>query len=137
MDITKKNIQKLMIVDDNPDLLLSLRAFFETENFEVTTVDNGWNCLKELEKGFRGIIILDLMMPVMNGIETIKNMIIEGYIKENPVIILTAKKIQGEEFNEIDPYIYDYITKPFDTDELLHTVKKIAQNPKQKKVTYQ
>jgi DNA-binding response OmpR family regulator len=47
--------------------------------------------------------------------------------------VLTAKRIQGDEFNEIYPYINDYITKPFDINTLLQTVKKIAQRPPPKR----
>jgi DNA-binding response OmpR family regulator len=121
--------KNLMIVDDDTDILDSLRELFETHGFDVTTADNGRNCLLELEKGFQGIILLDLMMPVMDGIETIKKMTIDGFIDLNTIIVLTAKRIQGDEFNEIYPYISDYITKPFDINVLLQTVKKIAQRP--------
>jgi DNA-binding response OmpR family regulator len=126
----KKN---LMIVDDDPDILDSLKELFEREGFEVITADNGRNCLTELEKGFQGIILLDLMMPIMDGIETIKKMTIDGFTDGNDIIILTAKRIQGEEFNEIYAYIADYITKPFDINALIQTVKKIAQRPPVKK----
>jgi DNA-binding response OmpR family regulator len=121
--------KNIMIVDDDPDIVLSLQELFEREGFQVTTAENGRNCLVELEKGFQGIIILDLMMPIMDGIETIKKMTIDGFTDENTIIVLTAKRIQGEEFNEIYPYIADYITKPFDISTLLNTVKKIAQKP--------
>ena len=102
---------KIMIVEDDPNILFSLKVMFETEGYEVITVKNGLQCLAELEEGFQGIIILDLMMPIMNGVETIKNMIIEGFVNDNIIIVLTVKKIQGEEFDEIYPYIYEYITK--------------------------
>jgi DNA-binding response OmpR family regulator len=125
--------KNLMIVDDDPDIVMSLQELFEREGFQVTTADNGRNCLLELEKGFQGIIILDLMMPIMDGIETIKKMTIDGFTDENTIIVLTAKRIQGEEFNEIYPYIADYITKPFDISALLHAVKKIAQKPPMKR----
>lgn len=133
MESETQDRTKIMIVDDNLDILLSLRTLFEIEDFEVVIADNGWKCLRELEKGFKGIIILDLMMPIMDGVETIKNMIIEGFIKDNIVIVLTVKKIQGEEFDEIYPYIYDYITKPFDIDRLLNIVKNISQKKVRKK----
>jgi DNA-binding response OmpR family regulator len=120
---------KLMIVDDDPDIVFSLKELFEREGFEVTSADNGRNCLRELEKGFQGIIILDLMMPVMDGLETIKRMSIDGFIEHNTIIVLTAKRIQGDEFNEIYPYITDFIFKPFDIKSLLTTVKKIALRP--------
>jgi DNA-binding response OmpR family regulator len=122
-----------MIVDDDPDILNSLQTLFENEGFEVVTAENGRKCLEELEKGFQGIIILDLMMPVMDGVETIKRMSTDGFIENNPIIVLTAKRIQGEEFNEIYPYIYDYISKPFDIHVLLQTVKKVAQKNLQRR----
>ncbi len=125
--------KNLMIVDDDPDIVLSLQELFEREGFQVTTAENGRNCLVELEKGFQGIIILDLMMPVMDGIETIKKMTIDGFTDSNTIIVLTAKRIQGEEFNDIYPYIADYITKPFDISTLLNTIKKIAMKPPMKR----
>jgi DNA-binding response OmpR family regulator len=130
----EKYFQKnIMIVDDDPDIVFSLQQLFESQGFTVTTADNGRNCLLELEKGFQGIIILDLMMPIMDGIETIKKMTVDGFTDQNIIIVLTAKRIQGEEFNEIYPYIADYITKPFDISALLQAVKKIAQRPPIKK----
>ncbi|MBP1662716.1 MAG: response regulator receiver domain protein (CheY-like) [Thermoplasmatales archaeon] len=125
--------KNLMIVDDDPDIVLSLQELFEREGFQVTTADNGRNCLVELEKGFQGIIILDLMMPIMDGIETIKKMTIDGFTDSNTIIVLTAKRIQGEEFNDIYPYIADYITKPFDINTLISTIKKIAMKPPMKR----
>ena len=76
---------------------------------------------------------MDLMMPVMDGAETIKNMIVEGFIEENTIIVLTAKRIQGSEFNEIYPYVHDYITKPFDINALIFMVKKITEGKTPKK----
>lgn len=121
---------KIMIVDDDPDIVFSLKEILEREGFDVTSADNGRTCIRELEKGFQGIIILDLMMPIMDGIETIKQMTIDGFIESNTIIVLTAKRIQGEEFNEIYPYIADFIYKPFDIKSFIATVKKIALHPR-------
>ncbi len=117
---------KLLIVDDDIDIVNSLKALFEQQGFEVSTAENGRKCLLELEKGFEGLILLDLMMPELNGIETIKKMRIDGFLETNMVIVLTVQRVQGEEINEIYPYIQDYITKPFDINMLLQTVKKYA-----------
>ncbi len=124
---SQNQTKKIMIVDDNPDILNSLQTLFKMRDFEVVTVDNGRKCLQELEKGFKGIIILDIIMPVMDGIETIKNMIIEGFIEGNTIIVLTAKKFQGEEFDEIYHHIYEYVQKPFDINKLITTVEKIGK----------
>ncbi len=117
---------KLLIVDDDIDIVNSLKALFEQQGFEVSTAENGRKCLLELERGFEGLILLDLMMPELNGIETIKKMRIDGFLETNMVIVLTVQRVQGEEINEIYPYIQDYITKPFDINMLTQVVKKYA-----------
>ena len=117
----------LLIVDDDLELLVILQGLFEKNDYNVITAVNGNECLKELEKGFQGIIILDVMMPVLDGIATIKKMIYEGFIESNKIILLTAKKIQGEELDDIYQYIDKYVHKPFDIDELLKTVDELSK----------
>lgn len=123
-----------MIVDDNQDLVRSLEELFRMEGYDIVTADNGFRCIQLLENGFQGIIILDMMMPVMDGAETIKNMVAEGFIKENVVLILTAKKILGEEYNDIYPYVYNYIQKPFDILDLVKIINKIAKEWQKRKI---
>jgi len=115
----------IMIVDDDLELLNILQGLLEKIDYNVTTAVNGKECLRELENGFQGIIILDVMMPVLNGIDTIKKMIQEGFIEFNKIILLTAKKIQGEEFDDIYSYIDRYVHKPFDIDELLKAIDEL------------
>jgi DNA-binding response OmpR family regulator len=120
----------ILIVDDDLDLLNILQGLLEKYNYNVVTATNGKECLRELEKGFKGIILLDVMMPVMDGLETIKNMIKEGFIDFNKIVLLTAKKIQGEEFDDIYQYIDKYIHKPFDIDELIKAIDELSSNIK-------
>ena len=130
--INKSYDNNILIVDDDLELLNILRGILENYNYNVITAVNGKECLKELEKGFKGIIILDVMMPVMDGLETIKNMINEGFIEFNKIILLTAKKVQGEEFDEIYHYIDKYIHKPFDIDELIKSVDQLSKIERKK-----
>lgn len=125
--------EPIMIVDDDPDVLVSLRALFEQHGFDVVTVASGYACIKELDQGFKGIIILDLMMPGMDGIETMRKMILDGLIQDNTIVVLTAKKIQDAQFDDYYEYIYDYIMKPFDVEYLLSVVNKIVNEHKMKK----
>ena len=120
--------KKILIVDDDTEILTSLKMLFEMKEYQVITAENGRQCLNILDQGYTGTIILDIMMPVMDGIETIKNMIREGFVDNTKIIVLTAKKIQGEEFNEIYQHIHKYIKKPFDVSELLETVEELECN---------
>jgi len=130
--INKSTDSNILIVDDDLELLNILPEILEKYNYNVITAVNGKECLKELEKGFKGIIILDVMMPVMDGIETIKNMITEGFTESNKIILLTAKKVQGKEFDEIYHYIDKYIHKPFDIDELIKAIDELNKIERKK-----
>ena len=130
--INKSTDSNILIVDDDLELLNILPEILEKYNYNVITAVNGKECLKELEKGFKGIIILDVMMQVMDGIETIKNMITEGFTESNKIILLTAKKVQGKEFDEIYHYIDKYIHKPFDIDELIKAIDELNKIERKK-----
>ena len=116
--------KKIMIVDDDPDILISIRIIFEEEGFEVLTVDSGNDCIKELERGFKGVILLDIMMPFMDGWDTIEEISKRGYQKNVIISILTANGTPDhEKMKGLESYVYDYITKPFNINQLILNVK--------------
>ena len=119
--------KNIMIVNNNPDTVNDLQELFKSHGFQVTIADNSRRCLLELEKGFHGIIIFGHNLPSMDGIATIRKMWTEGFINQNTIIMLTSERIQGEEFDEIYPYIYDIIIKPYDNNAVLNIIKKITQ----------
>jgi len=117
-----------MIVDDDPDILISIREIFERRGYEVFTVDSGMDCIKELELGFKGVILIDIMMPFMDGWKTIEEIKNKGFIKNVVISILTSKSkvADYEKLKDLQPYIYDYITKPFDVQKLISNVNNIV-----------
>ncbi len=116
-----------MIVDDDPDILISIRKIFEREGYEVFTVDSGMDCIKELERGFSGIVLMDIMMPFMDGWDTIEEIKSKGLEKNVVISILTAKgTADHEKIKGLQSYIYDYITKPFDVQQLISNVNNIV-----------
>jgi len=118
--------KKLMIVDDDPDILITLRSIFEREGFEVFTVDSGMDCIKELERGFKGVILMDIMMPFMDGWDTIREIIKEGFTEDVVISILTAKGTPDhEKMRGLESHIYDYIAKPFNVRELVSNVNNM------------
>ena len=90
--------KQIMVVDDDPDVLITIRQIFENEGYEVFTVDSGLDCIKELERGFRGIILMDIMMPFMDGLDTIIEIMKMG--------------------------VFDYIIKPLDPDLFQKVINK-------------
>jgi len=112
-----------MIVDDEPDVLFALRTIFERKNFDVITVKNGFECLNELEKGFKGVILMDIMMPDMDGWDTIKTIVQRGLMKGVAIEIITGKGTKDhEKMAGLESYIRDYLAKPLDTKQLLASV---------------
>ena len=118
--------KRLMVVDDDPDILITIRRIFEKEGYEVFTVDSGIDCIKELERGFKGIILLDIMMPFMDGYDTIEEISKRGLANNVVISILTAKGIPDRNrINDLESYIYKYFTKPFDVKELIANVRQM------------
>jgi DNA-binding response OmpR family regulator len=116
--------KKIMIVDDDPDILISFRQVFEKEGFKVYTVDSGMDCIKEIENGFKGVILIDIMMPFMDGWDTIEEIKKKGLEKNVKISIITAKGSQDHlKMKQFSSYILDYITKPINVKKLVYNVK--------------
>jgi len=115
-----------MIVDDDPDILIMMRDVLEKHHYNVLTVDSGKDCLEELERGFKGVVLIDLVMPFMDGWDTIREIIRRGLHKDIVISIITANgsknhnKMQG-----LETYIHDYISKPFDMKMLLSSLDQL------------
>ncbi len=117
-----------MVVDDDPYILITLRELFENYGYEVYTVPTGKDCIDELKHGFKGVILMDIMMPIMNGWDTIRQIVKENLTKGVVISMLTAKDLPDPDIKELKKHIKDYITKPFDPDELISIVKSYFNN---------
>ena len=118
-------MKKVMVVDDELDVLDSLRTILENQNYEVITVSNGIECLKEIEKGFKGIILMDLMMPIMDGWDTINEIVNGGYLDNVTISIITGKGTKDyQKLSLLGNYIFDYLAKPIDIKQLTASVDR-------------
>ncbi len=114
---------KIMVVDDERLILSTVKALFKHHGLQVTTANSGQECLEELEAGFKGVILLDVMMPQMDGWETIKEIVDRGLLEGNVIAMLTALDVPDQKLEGLQEYVIDYITKPFEAEELIATVK--------------
>jgi len=118
-------MKRIMIVDDEEDVLISLKTILQRQDFDVITVSNGQECLKELKKGFKGIILMDLMMPTMDGWDTINEIVKRGYINDVAISVITGKGTKDyQKMSLLGSYIFDYLAKPLDTEKLISSVEK-------------
>ena len=117
--------KKIMIVDDEPDILLSLKTVLEHQNYEVITVDNGDDCIQQIQDGFKGIVLIDLMMPKKDGWDTIKEIINKDLINNVAINIITGKGTKNyQKLGNFGSYIYDYLSKPIDIKQLISSIDK-------------
>ncbi|MCK8518124.1 response regulator [Methanoculleus sp. 7T] len=115
--------RRIMVVDDDVFILEVMKELFKPEGIGVVAVESGDACIAELEKGFRGVILMDVMMPRKDGWDTIAEMIDRGLMDGNIVAMLTAKDVPDAELECLKEHVVDYITKPFEADEIVAVVK--------------
>ena len=116
LDLTpgQKSRTRLLVVDDqgtNRELLLRR---FQMEGYQVDSAKSGQECLDKIEAGNVDLVLLDVMMPGMDGFETLRRIREERDIAELPVIIVTAKSETREIVTGLDGAANDYVTKPVD-----------------------
>ena len=116
--------KKVLVVDDDDVVRHTVKRVLEQFDLEVTTVDSGQACLDALKEGFHGLILMDIVMPEMDGWETIEEMIKTGYTEHNIVCMLTGQETPDEKLDQLKEYVLDYIKKPFNNRELVDIVKQ-------------
>jgi len=117
--------KKIMVVDDEIIILDGIKILLEMKGYDVVAIDNGPDCLEKIKAAAPDLLLLDILMPEMNGWEVLSNL-----AKMNidvPVIILTAK-IQTIDIiiGRKNPLVREYITKPFKNDYLLKKIREIT-----------
>ena len=116
----------ILVVDDDTDILHSVKDIFEHQGHTVFTVNNGFECIKKLENGFNGIILLDIMMPGMDGWDTVKEIVNKGLDKNIEILIITAiGTTDHDKMYGVEPYVHDYIVKPFTADTLKQKLEAV------------
>ncbi len=116
---------KLLIAEDERDLAEALTAFFEKNQFTVDTVYNGQDAYDYAIAGGYDAVILDVMMPKLNGIEVLRRLRLDGF--SAPVMMLTAKAEKDDRVEGFDAGADDYLPKPFAPDELLSRVRALLR----------
>jgi DNA-binding response OmpR family regulator len=120
-----KEANKILLVEDDPHLAKGLRFNLEREGYEIFLVDNGVSALDQLREKDFDLIILDLMLPKMGGLEVART-IRETNIRF-PILMLTAKSSKKDREIGLEAGADDYLTKPFHLPELLLRVKGILR----------
>ena len=116
---------RLLLCEDERSLSRAVEAILRKNNYSVDAVYDGRDALDYIVNGNYDGIILDIMMPIMDGIEVLKNVRSRGIT--TPILLLTAKSEIEDKVNGLDSGADDYLTKPFDTRELLARIRAMTR----------
>lgn len=127
---TEKPKTSIMIVDDEPKIRQFLKEALELREYEVVAAANGPDALEQLKHRRVDLVLLDLMMPVMNGYEVYHILKEDPKTKDTPVIIITAKGERKDRELGMDTSTYNYIAKPFQLEDLIAKVREVLVQSK-------
>lgn len=115
---------RVMVVDDEECIRETVYELLASEGIAALTAVGSKECLQFLREGFRGVILMDVMMPGKDGWDTIREIEKAGFLKGNIIAMLTAMDIPDERMNGLQEIIVDYITKPFEAADLFAAVRR-------------
>ena len=116
--------RRILVVDDEPRMIGFIRMNLELEGFQVFSAANGLKALDEVRKNIPDLIVLDIMMPELDGFETLRML---REFSNVPVIMLTAKGEEDDRVHGLELGADDYVTKPFSARELTSRVKAVLR----------
>lgn len=116
--------RKLLLVDDSKTELAVMTALFRGEGFEVDTARDGEEALRKLASDGFGMILLDVVMPGKNGFSLCRQIRSTPEHSRTPIILVTTKNQPSDRFWGLKQGATDYVTKPFDADNLVETVRR-------------
>jgi len=122
----------ILVVDDEPRMVQFITMNLELEGFRVVSASNGYEALEKVTRELPDLIILDIMMPDMDGFETLKKI---REVSSVPVIFLSVKGEEVDRVRGLDLGADDYITKPFSPRELMSRIRAVLRRTETKALT--
>jgi len=120
--------KSILLVEDEENLHEALRLNLELEGFEITSAFDGMQALKAVQSEYFDLIIMDIMLPELDGISVTETIRISN--NEVPILILSAKNDSSDRVLGLKKGADDYLTKPFNLEELLLRVQKLIEKNK-------
>lgn len=117
--------RKILVVDDEQDIIQTLRMFLELEGYEVATAMDGEDALNMVHLLSPDLVVLDMMLPVMNGDELVSIVKNDEKLKNIPVILITAFAQKRNEEIMSNAGVDFYLKKPFELDQLNNKIKEL------------
>jgi two-component system phosphate regulon response regulator PhoB len=119
--------EKILVVDDDEDVLELVRYNLDKDGYKVDTATTGQNTLKKVRSTIPGLVVLDLMLPDIDGLEVCKRLKDDPKTGHIPIIMLTAKGEEADIVTGLELGADDYVTKPFSPKVLVARIRRILQ----------
>ena len=119
---------KVLIVDDEPDVLLTLRMILEAEGFDPSLAADGETALRRIDEEHPDLVVLDIMMPVLDGWFVLAEL--AGRRKRPGVVVCSAKSSEVDRVRARSSRADEYVTKPFEPDDLVSTIREVLAPPR-------
>lgn len=119
--------KKILVIDDEPDLVELVSYNLKKEGFHVSVAPNGEDGLEKIRKGSYDLLVLDLMLPGIQGVELCRMVRSNPKTESLPIIMLTARSDMADKIKGLETGADDYITKPFSPGELIARVRALLR----------
>ena len=123
----RKNDIRILVVDDEPDVLELVVFHLEKQQYKVAVADTGDKALKMARKDLPSMLILDLMLPGINGLEICRLLKRDPKTRNIPILMLTARAAEEDRVKGLELGAHDYVTKPFSPRELVLRIKNLLR----------
>src|SRR4030067_2215437 len=120
--------KRILVVDDEVDLVETVRFSLEGEGYQVLVSYNGEDALNKARKENPDLILLDLMLPKLDGYKVCRLLKFDERYKHIPILMLTAKTQEKDKLLGKETGADEYITKPFEMDDLVEKIKSYLKN---------
>ncbi len=120
--------RKVLVVDDEPDVLLLCRVNLEFEGYEVVQASDGVEALEQMRAESPDLVLLDVMMPRMDGWAVLEAAKADDALKATPIVLLTAKVQEADQIRGFELGAAEYITKPFSPLALAQTIGDVLSS---------
>ena len=121
-------LRRVLVADDDDDIVELLRINLEAHGYEVSAVNDGQAALDAVREDRPDLLVLDWMMPVKDGMQTLAEIKADESLRDLPVVMITAKTTDNDVWEGWQAGADFYITKPFDLDELMRFIGYLRVN---------
>ena len=123
----RKNDIRILVVDDEPDVLELVVFHLEKQQYKVAVADTGDKALKMARENLPSMLILDLMLPGINGLEICRLLKRDSKTRNIPILMLTARAAEEDRVKGLELGAHDYVTKPFSLEEVVARLRVILR----------